>query len=105
MWGELQSKIRNSKFDESCIQKYPNPNKGRKLVYRLNYFCNFDKFRKANYVDILEPTTSSKEEYDRWGYNSTSVHFLYKSYNELAELEETAKRVINMANLVKVYTW
>ena len=80
------------------IQRYIQPNKGRNLIYRLNYYCNPKKYRKPNYVEILGPSDDSMCKI--WVYNPLNMTLLYKSYNGISELELTAKKIVYMASLV-----
>lgn len=83
---------------ELFMQKYVTPNKGNKLVYRLTYYCNPEKSRKANCIEILAP--SFTEENKIWAYGEAQYVAIYKSYNGLRELEHTAKKLAQLANVV-----
>ena len=85
---------------EIYVQKYIIPNKGNKLLFRLTYYCNPEKSRKANYLEILALKTP--EEAAHWAYGNGDYSAIYRNCNGLHELEQTAKRVAQMANMVGV---
>ena len=83
---------------ELYVQKYVQPNKGNQLLYRLTYYCNPEKSRKANYVDILKPKNLEEKKY--WGYAEGEYEPIYRSYNGIKELERYAKKMTQLANMV-----
>ncbi len=87
---------------EMYVQRYIPLNKGHRLLFRLTYYCNPEKSRKANFVEILTP--KHVEEGACWGYGDEGYTVIYKNYNGLHELEQTAKRLTQMANVVRVVT-
>lgn len=89
--------LRNTLLINLCIQRYVRPNKDRKLVYRFNYFCNPEKYRKANFVEILTPLNADT---DHLCYNLSLLKVLYKTYKDTFELEDTAKKIAYMIGLV-----
>jgi hypothetical protein len=84
------------------MQRYVQPNKNRKLIYRFNYFCNLEKYRKANYIEILTPLNTNTKHLC---YNINLLKVLYKTYKDTSKLEDTAKKIaymISLSSLVEV---
>lgn len=98
-WRHLPSKIKSCALVETYIQKYVVPYKNHKLLYRLTYFCNPEKSRKANFVEILESKNDDKSDGMHWDYGDDSLIVKYRSYNGIKEFEITGKKVTTLVNI------
>lgn len=86
------------------MQRYITPFKDNNLLFRLTYYCNPEKSRKANYVEFLKQKQDSDSPYwDYTDYEDSNCSVVYKIYNGIHELERTAKQISQFANMVKIY--
>jgi hypothetical protein len=101
-WRKLADRLRSGSVIEPYIQRYIQPFKDYHIIFRLTFYCNPEKSRKASYVQMLKQKSRGDSQFwDYTDFSESNSEMVYKKlYNGIHELTYMAKQINQLANVV-----